>query len=119
MIYAIMTAFEEAASLLKLLPRIPATVNGHDLRIIVVDDGSTDATADVARALKLQTIIPAEVKEERKRPGTKRRAERAKWVCEYRRANPDASLRQIADAAGEVGIKVGKDAVADHLSAGL
>ena len=50
MIYAIMTAFNEAPSLLTLLPRIPATVNGHDLHIIVVDDGSTDATTDVARA---------------------------------------------------------------------
>lgn len=45
-----MTAFNEAGSLLTLLPQIPATVNGHDLRIIVVDDGSTDATAEVARA---------------------------------------------------------------------
>lgn len=60
MIYAIMTAFNEAASLLKLLPRIPATVNGHDLRIIVVDDGSTDATADVARAHGC-TVIRSEV----------------------------------------------------------
>ncbi len=50
MIYAIMTAFNEAGCLLTLLPQMPATVHGHDLRIIVVDDGSTDATADVARA---------------------------------------------------------------------
>ena len=50
MIYGIMTAYNEAAALQALLPRIPASVNGHDLDIIVVDDGSTDATADVARA---------------------------------------------------------------------
>lgn len=45
-----MTAYNEAAALQALLPRIPATVNGHALDIIVVDDGSTDATTDVARA---------------------------------------------------------------------
>jgi glycosyltransferase involved in cell wall biosynthesis len=60
MIYAIMTAFNEAGSLLTLLPRMPATVNGHDLRIIVVDDGSADATADVARAHGC-TVIRSEV----------------------------------------------------------
>ena len=49
-IYGIMTAYNEAAGLQALLPQMPSIVNGHDLRIIVVDDGSTDATADVSRA---------------------------------------------------------------------
>jgi glycosyltransferase involved in cell wall biosynthesis len=60
MIYAIMTALNEANSLLALLPRLPATVNGHELCVIVVDDGSTDATADVARAHGC-TVIRSEV----------------------------------------------------------
>ncbi len=50
MIYAIMTAYNEAGSLLTLLPRMPSTLHGHDLGIIVGDDGSTDATSEIARA---------------------------------------------------------------------
>lgn len=43
-----MTAYNEEAALATLLPLVPRTVDGHDVEIIVVDDGSTDATAAVA-----------------------------------------------------------------------
>lgn len=50
MIYAILTAYNEAEGLRALLPEMPSVVNGHDLSIVLVDDGSTDGTADVAAA---------------------------------------------------------------------
>jgi glycosyltransferase involved in cell wall biosynthesis len=48
MIYIIMTAYDEAESLRTLLPRIPDQLFGADVTVIVMDDGSTDETADVA-----------------------------------------------------------------------
>lgn len=48
MVYTIMTAYNEEAALATLLPLVPRRVDGHDMKIIVVDDGSTDATAAVA-----------------------------------------------------------------------
>lgn len=45
-----MTAYNEAEALATLLPLVPRRVDSHDVEIIVVDDGSTDATAAVAAA---------------------------------------------------------------------
>jgi len=43
-------AFDEEESVAAVVRRAPATVAGHPLQVVVVDDGSTDDTADVARA---------------------------------------------------------------------
>lgn len=45
-----MTAYNEEAPLARLLSSLPDTVNGHELRTILVDDGSMDRTADVAES---------------------------------------------------------------------
>jgi glycosyltransferase involved in cell wall biosynthesis len=45
---------DEAAALVDLLPRVP-----DSLRVIVVDNGSTDGTADVARRLGAQVVEEA------------------------------------------------------------
>jgi glycosyltransferase involved in cell wall biosynthesis len=42
---------DEAAALVDLLPRVPATFD-----VVVVDNGSTDATADVARSLGARVV---------------------------------------------------------------
>jgi hypothetical protein len=43
-------AYNEAANLPGVLRAMPATVDGHPVCPLVIDDGSTDATAEVARA---------------------------------------------------------------------
>jgi glycosyltransferase involved in cell wall biosynthesis len=50
-IAVVMPAYDEADNLPELLPRAPAEVGGHALRIVLVDDGSSDGTADLARKL--------------------------------------------------------------------
>jgi glycosyltransferase involved in cell wall biosynthesis len=49
MIYVLMTALNEEQGLSDLLPKMPSHLDGHDVQIIVIDDGSTDATSAVAR----------------------------------------------------------------------
>ena len=49
MIYVLVTAYNEEDGLAALLPKMPSHLSGHDVRIIVVDDGSTDATSQIAR----------------------------------------------------------------------
>jgi dolichol-phosphate mannosyltransferase len=49
MIWIVLPAFNEEASLPKLLPKIDAKLREHqlDYRLVVVDDGSTDRTAEI------------------------------------------------------------------------
>jgi glycosyltransferase involved in cell wall biosynthesis len=47
-IMVIIPALNEADNLSVLLPRIPAQIGGIELGVLVVDDGSTDATQSVA-----------------------------------------------------------------------
>jgi hypothetical protein len=44
----VIPAFDEAANLSDLLPRIPATVCGEPTAVLVIDDGSADETSEVA-----------------------------------------------------------------------
>jgi glycosyltransferase involved in cell wall biosynthesis len=48
MIYVLMTALNEEQGLADLLPKMPSHVGGHEVQIILIDDGSTDATSAVA-----------------------------------------------------------------------
>jgi glycosyltransferase involved in cell wall biosynthesis len=49
-VIVVMPALDEAESLGPVLASLPAEVAGVPLRVVVVDDGSADATASVARA---------------------------------------------------------------------
>jgi dolichol-phosphate mannosyltransferase len=53
MIWIVLPAYNEEASLPKLLPKIDAALRGRklDYRMVVVDDGSTDATAKILAEL--------------------------------------------------------------------
>ena len=44
-----MAAFNEEKPLVQLLPRMPERVEGHQVRVVVLSDGSTDGTAAAAR----------------------------------------------------------------------
>lgn len=56
MITLLIPAFNEAASLGRLLPELPARLHGRQLQPLVIDDGSVDGTADVARRHGTQVI---------------------------------------------------------------
>ena len=43
-------AFDEEASIAGVLARMPSSIGAHPVRVVVIDDGSADATAAVARA---------------------------------------------------------------------
>lgn len=53
MIFLALPAYNEAEALPRLLARVAVTAHRHfggELRVIIADDGSTDGTADIARA---------------------------------------------------------------------
>src|SRR5262245_61455918 len=49
-------ARDEEAAIGGVIERVPATVLGHPVRCLVLDDGSTDATAAVARAAGAEVV---------------------------------------------------------------
>lgn len=51
-IYIVLPAFNEAARLGRLIERIGAAMSSADFQIVIVDDGSRDATAQIANDLK-------------------------------------------------------------------
>jgi len=48
-IMVIIPAYNEASNLRKLLPQIPTMINGIEVGVLVIDDGSSDDTEDVVR----------------------------------------------------------------------
>src|SRR5918995_4802 len=46
----IVPAYDEEGGIQEVLRRIPDEVHGHEVKTVVVDDGSADRTADIARA---------------------------------------------------------------------
>ena len=57
MISVIIAAYNEEAGLEAILPHMPCEISGHPVRVIVVDDGSTDDTAAVAASHGCATVI--------------------------------------------------------------
>ncbi len=55
-VYVIIPALNEAGTIGDLLAGIPASIDGHEVTALVIDDGSTDETADVVRALDVALI---------------------------------------------------------------
>ncbi len=51
-----MPAFNEEAAVGACVARVPSTVHGRRVEVLVIDDGSTDATADRARAAGADVI---------------------------------------------------------------
>ncbi len=56
MIIVLMAAYNEESALGGVLARMPDAVGGHSVRTVVLSDGSTDGTADVARELGFDVI---------------------------------------------------------------
>jgi glycosyltransferase involved in cell wall biosynthesis len=56
MIVILIAAYNEALGLEKLLPALPQVCMGHTVYLVVVSDGSTDSTADVARTYGAQVV---------------------------------------------------------------
>jgi hypothetical protein len=48
-IMVLIPAYNEAENLQELLPRMPDTINGMEVGVLVVDDGSDDGTKEIAR----------------------------------------------------------------------
>ncbi|MEN8040407.1 MAG: glycosyltransferase family 2 protein [Actinomycetota bacterium] len=56
MIIVLIAAYNEELGLSELLPRLPRLVNDHAVEVLVVSDGSTDGTVDVAMENGCRTI---------------------------------------------------------------
>jgi glycosyltransferase involved in cell wall biosynthesis len=56
MIRLIIPAFNEGEPLESLLPRLPTELSGHQVMTLVVSDGSTDNTVEVARAAGVEVL---------------------------------------------------------------
>ena len=56
MVLLFFPAHDEAATVAHVVARLPATVHGHPVRCLVVDDGSTDDTAAVAAAAGAEVL---------------------------------------------------------------
>jgi glycosyltransferase involved in cell wall biosynthesis len=52
----ILPARDEALTIGELIARVPPAVHGHPVEVIVVDDGSRDATAAIARLLGVHVV---------------------------------------------------------------
>ncbi len=56
MISVVIPAFNEATALARLLPALPVRLHGRMVRPLVINDGSTDGTPDVAHAHGVQVV---------------------------------------------------------------
>ena len=56
MIRLVIPAFNEGRALESLLPRLPATIAGHEVVPLVVSDGSTDDTVEVTTGAGVEVI---------------------------------------------------------------
>ena len=54
----VVAAYEEEDALGEVLDAVPSTIRGTPVRVVVVDDGSTDATAEVARRHGAYVVEP-------------------------------------------------------------
>jgi glycosyltransferase involved in cell wall biosynthesis len=52
----IVPAYDEEGGIQEVLRRIPGEVLGHEVKTVVVDDGSADATAEIARAAGVPVV---------------------------------------------------------------
>jgi hypothetical protein len=57
-IAVVIAAYDEQDAIGGVLTEIPSTIDAHDVNVIVVDDGSADATADVARRHDAYVVEP-------------------------------------------------------------
>ncbi|HHL39092.1 MAG TPA: DUF2304 family protein [Deltaproteobacteria bacterium] len=56
-ILVVIPAYNEAENLGRLLPRIPGKISGYDVETVVVVDGATDDTEEVARRAGVYTVV--------------------------------------------------------------
>ncbi len=59
-VVVLLPAFNEAPTIGDVLDGMPTAIGPHDVRVVVVDDGSTDGTSDIVRSSGTQLIECAE-----------------------------------------------------------